>query len=36
MEMPYLIKLKDIISSAYWNTLVKQVRNDKTYNLGVC
>lgn len=29
MEILYLIKLKNVISSAYWNTLVKQERNDR-------
>lgn len=35
MDMPYSIKLKYVISSAYWNILVKQVRNDKTSDLAV-
>lgn len=29
MEILYLVKLKYVISSAYWNTSVKQVRNDR-------
>lgn len=29
MEILYLVKLKYVISSVYWNTSVKQVRNDR-------
>ena len=29
VEIAYLIKLKYVISSAYWSTLVKQVWDDR-------